>query len=54
MQHYLLRNLSELAQKRAVAPSTVKKQVQFMLAKTGDDSLQVCVSRLLREALYSA
>ena len=45
---------SALAQKRAVAQSTVKKQVQFMLAKTGDDSLQVCVSRLLREALYSA
>lgn len=43
-----------LAEKRAVAPSTVKKQVQFMLAKTGDDSLQVCVSRLLREALYAS
>lgn len=42
---------SELAEKRGVEPSTVKKQVQFLLAKTGDESLQACVSRLLREAL---
>lgn len=42
---------SQLAEKRGVEPSTVKKQVQFLLAKTGDESLQACVSRLLREAL---
>jgi DNA-binding NarL/FixJ family response regulator len=42
---------SELAEKRGVEPSTVKKQVQFLLAKTGDESLQACVSRVLREAL---
>jgi DNA-binding NarL/FixJ family response regulator len=42
---------SALAEKRGVEPSTVKKQVQFLLAKTGDESLQVCVSRLLREVL---
>lgn len=42
---------SELAERRGVEPSTVKKQVQFLLAKTGDESLQACVSRLLREAL---
>lgn len=42
---------SDLADKRGVEPSTVKKQVQFLLAKTGDESLQACVSRLLREAL---
>lgn len=42
---------SDLAEARGVEPSTVKKQVQFLLAKTGDESLQACVSRLLREAL---
>lgn len=45
---------SALPEKRAVAPSTVKKQVQALLAKTGDDSLQACVSRLLREALRNS
>lgn len=45
---------SELAEKRGVEPSTVKKQVQFLLAKTGDESLQACVSRLLREALLES
>lgn len=44
---------SEVAEKRAVAPSTVKKQVQCLLAKTGDESLQACVSRLLREVLHA-
>lgn len=44
---------SALPEKRAVAPSTVKKQVQCLLAKTGDDSLQACVSRLLRETLHN-
>lgn len=43
---------SDLAEARGVEPSTVKKQVQFLLAKTGDESLQACVSRLLREALF--
>lgn len=42
---------SDLAERRGVEPSTVKKQVQFLLAKTGDESLQTLVSRLLREAL---
>lgn len=42
---------SDLAERRGVEPSTVKKQVQFLLAKTGDESLQACVSRVLREAL---
>ena len=42
---------SDLAEARGVEPSTVKKQVQFLLAKTGDDSLHACVSRLLRELL---
>src|SRR5438270_254959 len=37
-----------LPQLRDVAPSTVKKQVQFMLTKTGDSSLDIAVSRLLR------
>jgi DNA-binding NarL/FixJ family response regulator len=45
---------SDLAEKRGVEPSTVKKQVQFLLAKTGDESLQECVSRLLREALLES
>lgn len=43
-----------LPEKRAVAPSTVKKQVQCLLAKTGDDSLHACVGRLLRETLEAS
>jgi DNA-binding NarL/FixJ family response regulator len=39
---------SRLAELRGVAPSTVKKQVQVVLTKTGDTSLEGAVSRLLR------
>ncbi len=39
---------SRLAALRGVAPSTVKKQVQIILTKTGDSSLEAAVSRLLR------
>lgn len=39
---------SRLAELRNVAPSTVKKQVQVILTKTGDPSLEAAVSRLLR------
>jgi DNA-binding NarL/FixJ family response regulator len=39
---------SRLAELRGVAPSTVKKQVQVVLTKTGDASLEAAVSRLLR------
>jgi DNA-binding NarL/FixJ family response regulator len=39
---------SRLAELRGVAPSTVKKQVQVVLTKTGDTSLEAAVSRLLR------
>jgi DNA-binding NarL/FixJ family response regulator len=39
---------SRLASLRGVAPSTVKKQVQVILTKTGDVSLEGAVSRLLR------
>lgn len=37
-----------LAELRGVAPSTVKKQVQVVITKTGDSSLEAAVSRLLR------
>jgi DNA-binding NarL/FixJ family response regulator len=37
-----------LAELRGVASSTVKKQVQVVLTKTGDASLDAAVSRLLR------
>ncbi len=39
---------SRLADLRGVAASTVKKQVQVILTKTGDTSLEGAVSRLLR------
>lgn len=39
---------ASLAELRGVAPSTVKKQVQVILTKTGDTSLEGAVSRLLR------
>jgi len=39
---------SRLAELRGVAASTVKKQVQIILTKTGDTSLEAAVSRLLR------
>ena len=39
---------SRLADLRGVASSTVKKQVQVVLTKTGDTSLEGAVSRLLR------
>jgi DNA-binding NarL/FixJ family response regulator len=39
---------SRLAELRGVAASTVKKQVQVILTKTGDGSLEAAVSRLLR------
>lgn len=39
---------SRLAELRGVASSTVKKQVQVVLTKTGDTSLEGAVSRLLR------
>jgi DNA-binding NarL/FixJ family response regulator len=39
---------SRLADLRGVAASTVKKQVQVILTKTGDTSLEAAVSRLLR------
>lgn len=41
----------DIAQERDVAPSTIKKQVHEMLARTGDGSLDAAVARLLREAL---
>lgn len=39
---------SRLADLRGVAASTVKKQVQVILTKTGDGSLEAAVSRILR------
>jgi DNA-binding NarL/FixJ family response regulator len=40
---------SRLAELRNVAASTVKKQVQVILTKTGDSTLEGAVSRLLRK-----
>jgi DNA-binding NarL/FixJ family response regulator len=45
---------SRLADLRGVAPSTVKKQVQVVLTKTGDTSLEAAVSRLLRAIVDEA
>jgi len=45
---------SRLAALRGVAPSTVKKQVQVILTKIGDVSLEGAVSRLLRTIVDSA
>ena len=45
---------SRLAELRGVAPSTVKKQVQVVLTKTGDSSLSTAVSRLLRSIVDEA
>jgi len=42
---------AKLAALRDVEPSTVKKQVQVVLHKTGDTSLEAAVSRLLRAVL---
>jgi len=42
---------SRLHELRGVAPSTVKKQIQFLLNKTGDSSFEAAVSRLLRAVL---
>jgi DNA-binding NarL/FixJ family response regulator len=39
---------ARLAELRGVASSTVKKQVQFILNKIGDASLEAAVSRILR------
>lgn len=39
---------ARLAELRGVAASTVKKQVQVVLTKTGDSSLEGAVNRLLR------
>jgi len=44
---------ADLAEIRGTTHNTVKKQVQQMLEKTGDDSLQACVARFLRESLTS-
>lgn len=41
----------EIAPLRRVAPSTVKKQVNSLLAKTSQPSLDIAVTRLLRTAL---
>ncbi len=45
---------SRLPDLRGVAVSTVKKQVQVILTKTGDGSLEGCVSRLLRAVVDEA
>lgn len=42
---------SELAELRGVLPSTVKKQVAFLLLKTGDATIDAAANRLLRAAL---
>jgi DNA-binding NarL/FixJ family response regulator len=42
---------SELHSERGVASSTVKKQVNRLLGKTGDATLDIAVARLLRELL---
>ncbi len=42
---------SHLAQLRGVAPSTIKKQCQNLLRRTGDASLDAACVRLLREAV---
>ncbi len=42
---------AELASERAVLPSTIKKQVNGILKRTGDTSLDAALTRLLREAL---
>lgn len=42
---------ADLARARGVAPSTVKKQVQFLLDRTGHDSLLELVADVLRCAL---
>jgi two-component system response regulator QseB len=41
----------EIASLRGVASGTVKKQVQIMLTKTGDSSLDAAVHRLLRSVV---
>lgn len=41
----------EIAERRDVAPSTLKKQVQSLLSKTGDATLESAVNRVLRAAL---
>ncbi|MBX3259296.1 MAG: response regulator transcription factor [Labilithrix sp.] len=41
----------EIAERRDVSPSTLKKQVQSLLAKTGDATLESAANRALRAAL---
>ena len=42
---------ADMANKRVVQPNTVKKQIQLLLQKTGDETFEVAVRSLLREAL---
>jgi DNA-binding NarL/FixJ family response regulator len=42
---------NEIAARRNVTPSTLKKQVQSLLAKTGDATLESATNRALRAAL---
>ncbi len=42
---------TEIAERRAVTAATLKKQVQSLLAKTGDSSLESATNRALRSAL---
>lgn len=41
----------EISRIRGVQPNTVKKQIQLLLQKTGDDTFEAAVRSLLREAL---
>lgn len=41
----------EFSERRNVRPDTVRKQIQMMLQKTGNDTFEVAVNSLLREAL---
>ena len=40
---------TEIARARGTSPTTIKKQVHELLAKTGDSSLLAATTRLLRE-----
>lgn len=45
------RTLSDIAQARGVAYNTVRKQVQQLMAKTGDTSLAFATNRFMRQVL---
>jgi hypothetical protein len=42
---------SDFSRIRGVRPDTIRKQIQALLTKTGDDNFEAAVNSLLREAL---